>query len=116
VGFKLVWTPLARDDLRRIVRYVARANPAAATRVGEGILSSVEPLQSMPRWGEWSLKGRMKPYERLFEETTESSTDCERKIMLLRFGASGMVHGAHQIFSIWANKRSSPADAGLEPV
>jgi len=36
VDFKLVWTPLARDDLREIVRYV-----------GERILSSVEPLKGL---------------------------------------------------------------------
>jgi toxin ParE1/3/4 len=51
VDFKLVWTPLARDDLREIVSYIARDNPAAALRVGERILSSVEPLKNMPQMG-----------------------------------------------------------------
>ena len=51
MDFKLVWTPLARDDLREIVRYIARDNPAAALRVGERILNSVEPLKSMPQMG-----------------------------------------------------------------
>jgi toxin ParE1/3/4 len=51
VDCKLVWTPLARDDLREIVSYIARDNPAAALRVGERILSSVDPFKSMPQMG-----------------------------------------------------------------
>ena len=51
MALKLVWTPLARDDLRRIVSYVAQDNRAAAIRIGERILSSVEPLKSMPQLG-----------------------------------------------------------------
>jgi len=51
VDFKLVWTPLARDDLRAIVTYIARDNPEAARRVGEQILKCVETLSSMPDMG-----------------------------------------------------------------
>lgn len=51
MDFKLVWTPLARDDLREIASYIARDNPAAALRVGERILRSVEPLKTMPQLG-----------------------------------------------------------------
>ena len=51
MDFKLVWTPLARDDLREIVSYIARDDPAAARRVGERILGSVEPLTTMPQMG-----------------------------------------------------------------
>lgn len=51
MDFKLVWTPLAREDLREIVRYIAHDDPAAALRVGERILNSVEPLKSLPKLG-----------------------------------------------------------------
>jgi plasmid stabilization system protein ParE len=51
VDFKLVWTPLARDDLRAIVAYIARDNPRAARGVGEQILKCVEALSSMPEMG-----------------------------------------------------------------
>jgi toxin ParE1/3/4 len=48
---KLVWTPLARDDLRAIVTYIARDNPQAARGVGEQILKCVEALSVMPEMG-----------------------------------------------------------------
>jgi toxin ParE1/3/4 len=51
VDFKIVWTALARDDLREIVTYIARDNPVAARRVGQKVLDSVEVLMTMPRVG-----------------------------------------------------------------
>jgi addiction module RelE/StbE family toxin len=51
VALKVVWTSLARDDLREIVSYVAQDDRTAAIRVGEKILSSVEPLKTMPQIG-----------------------------------------------------------------
>src|ERR1051326_247841 len=35
----------------QIISYIARDNPAAALRVGERILGSVEPLKNMPQLG-----------------------------------------------------------------
>lgn len=51
MDFKVVWTPLARDDLREIVEHIARDDPEAARRVGERILESVEVLGDMPELG-----------------------------------------------------------------
>ncbi|MCP5516861.1 MAG: type II toxin-antitoxin system RelE/ParE family toxin [Verrucomicrobiales bacterium] len=51
MDFKIVWTPLARADLREIVSYIARDNPEAARRVGQRILAAVEVLCSMPELG-----------------------------------------------------------------
>ena len=51
MDFRLVWTPLARSDLRGIVTYIARDNPDAARRVGERVLDAVEVLRSMPQLG-----------------------------------------------------------------
>ena len=97
MDFKLVWTPLARDDLRRIVSYVARDNPGAATRVGEGILSSVEPLQSMPRMG------RMVP-ERQDETIRETIRGNYRIIYRLREEGNVI-----EIWRVWHGARGTPA-------
>ena len=51
MDFKIVWTPLARADLREIVEYIARDDSDAAQRVGERILESVEILRDMPELG-----------------------------------------------------------------
>ncbi len=51
MDLKIVWTRLARDDLRGIMEYIARNNPEAATRVGERILESVEVLRRAPELG-----------------------------------------------------------------
>lgn len=51
MDYKLVWTSLAREDLREIVRYIARDNVAAARRVGGRILEAVEVLGRMPELG-----------------------------------------------------------------
>ena len=51
MAYKLVWTKLARRDLRGIVQYIARNNPEAARQVGESILVSVELLRENPGLG-----------------------------------------------------------------
>ncbi len=51
MDYKLVWTRLAREDLREIVRYIARDNAKAARRVGDRILEAVEVSGRMPQLG-----------------------------------------------------------------
>jgi toxin ParE1/3/4 len=96
VDFKLVWTPLARDDLREIVTCVARDNPAAALRVGERILSSVEPLKGMPQMG------RMVP-ERQDETIREIIRGNYRIIYRVRAD-----HRALEIWRIWHGACGTP--------
>ena len=96
MDFKLVWTPLAHDDLREIVRYIARDNPAAALRVGERILNSVEPLKSMPQMG------RMVP-ERQDETIREIIRGNYRIIYRVR-----VERRAIEIWRIWHGARGTP--------
>lgn len=96
MAFKLVWTPLARDDLREIVSYIARDNPAAALRVGERILASVEPLQNMPQMG------RMVP-ERHDEAIREIIRGSYRIIYRLRKDKQMI-----EIWRIWHGARGTP--------
>lgn len=51
MDFQIVWTPAARDDLKEIVSYIAHDDPAAARRLGEKIIGSVEILRTMPQSG-----------------------------------------------------------------
>ena len=97
MDFKLVWTSLAREDLREIVGYVARDNPAAAIRVGEGILRSVEPLKRMPQMG------RVVP---------ERQDDTIREIIRGNYRIIYRVRKHHQvveIWRIWHGARGTPA-------
>ena len=46
--FKVVWTGLARAELREIKNYIAENNPAAAKRVIQEIEARVDFLETMP--------------------------------------------------------------------
>ena len=96
MDFKLVWTPLARDDLREIVSYIARDNPAAALRVGERILSSVEPLKSMPQMG---------------RKVPEREDETIREIVRGNYRIIYKIRGerrAIEIWRIWHGARGAP--------
>ena len=96
MDFKLVWTPLARDDLREIVSYIARDNPGAALRVGKRILSSVEPLKNMPRMGR-------KVPERQDETIREIVRGNYRIIYRVREDQQAI-----EIWRIWHGARGTP--------
>jgi|SRR4051812_43716797 toxin ParE1/3/4 len=51
MAYKIVWTERASDDLRAIVRYISRHNPAAAEGVGYGIYNRVQILVEFPESG-----------------------------------------------------------------
>ena len=55
VKYKLVWTEPASCDLEKIDRYLRRRNPAAAEKLGEGLLRRVRALEKHPELG--------RPYE-----------------------------------------------------
>ena len=48
---KLIWSPSARDDLRDIVRFIARDSRARAEAFGFRMIQSVEGLQEFPEMG-----------------------------------------------------------------
>jgi plasmid stabilization system protein ParE len=45
---KLVWTERASSDIEAIVRYIARRDPKAASRIGRGIYDRVQILLDHP--------------------------------------------------------------------
>ncbi len=46
--FKLIWTDSAIADLKDICSYISQDNPAAAGKVGRGILEHVRILETFP--------------------------------------------------------------------
>jgi toxin ParE1/3/4 len=48
---KIVWTERASGDIEAIVRYIARRNPSAASRIGQAIYDRVQILQLNPEAG-----------------------------------------------------------------
>ena len=48
---KIVWTERASGDIEAIVRYIARRDPSAASRIGLGIYDRVQILQQNPEAG-----------------------------------------------------------------
>jgi plasmid stabilization system protein ParE len=48
---EIVWTERASNDVEAIVRYIARRDPAAASRIGLGIFDRVQILVLHPEAG-----------------------------------------------------------------
>ena len=51
MGWKVIIAPSARADLETIVRFIARRNPDAATRVGYELIVRAEGLARFPEMG-----------------------------------------------------------------
>jgi toxin ParE1/3/4 len=48
---KLIWSPAARDDLREIVRFIARDNPRRAESFGYELMTRTDILHDHPEAG-----------------------------------------------------------------
>ena len=48
---KLIWTERASSDIEAIIRYIARRNPPAASRIGFGIYDRAQILLQHPDAG-----------------------------------------------------------------
>jgi len=48
---KLIWSPAARDDLRDIVRFIARDNPRRAESFGYELMTRTDILHDYPEAG-----------------------------------------------------------------
>ena len=48
---KLIWTERASSDIEAIIRYIARRNPQAASRIGFGIYDRAQILLQHPEAG-----------------------------------------------------------------
>lgn len=49
MAFKIIWSDTAGEDLKAIVFYIGRDNPAAAARLAARILSRIEVAAQFPR-------------------------------------------------------------------
>ena len=51
MGYRVIWTDEAIDDLRRAVAFIAKDNPTAAVKLGEAIIQKSLLLAEHPRLG-----------------------------------------------------------------
>ena len=51
MGWKVIFSIRCRDDLRRIVEFIARDDPAAAERFGLALIAQSESLADTPHVG-----------------------------------------------------------------
>lgn len=49
--YRIEWRPLAREDLRAIVRYIGKDNPARAQSFGAELRAKTKPLAQYPELG-----------------------------------------------------------------
>lgn len=53
--YRIEWRPMAREDLRAIVRYIGKDNPTRAKSFGKELRDKTQPLAQHPELG---CKGR----------------------------------------------------------
>ena len=51
MAFKIIWSELARDDLRSVVLFIAQDNPPVAESFGYRLMSKVDVLAQFPQLG-----------------------------------------------------------------
>lgn len=51
MAYKLIWSPLSRDDLRDIVRYISQDSPHRAQTFALRLITHAEMLQEQPEGG-----------------------------------------------------------------
>ena len=90
--FKVVWSEAAIADLHEICSYIARDNPEAALRMGQGILAHVQILARFPLIGPTYPRGAQGPLRqivfrsyRIFYDVFEESHRVD--ILHVRHGA-----------------------------
>jgi addiction module RelE/StbE family toxin len=49
--YRIEWRPMAREDLREIVRYIGKDNPARAKSFGKELQDKTKPLAQHPEFG-----------------------------------------------------------------
>ena len=55
--YRIEWRPMARDDLRAIVRYIGKDNPARARSFGKELHDKTKPLAQHPELGRTGRPG-----------------------------------------------------------
>ena len=71
--YRIEWRPMAREDLRGIVRYIGKDNPTRAKSFGKELRDKTKPLAQHPELGRTSLT--MKSWPRW----TPTLPPCRRK-------------------------------------
>jgi toxin ParE1/3/4 len=51
MAYSLIWAPTARDDLKSIVKFIARDNPERAASFGYQLIDQADKLQEFPEIG-----------------------------------------------------------------
>jgi plasmid stabilization system protein ParE len=92
MGFKVVWSDQAIEDLHGLCSYIAHHDPAAALRLGNGILNHVRVLAQFPfigprypRGAQGSLREIVFRSYRIFYDVCEESQRVD--ILHVRHGA-----------------------------
>lgn len=55
--YRIEWRPMARDDLRAIVRYIGKDNPTRARSFGKELRDKTRPLAQHPELGRTGRPG-----------------------------------------------------------
>ena len=55
--YRIEWRPMAREDLRAIVRYIGKDNQARAKSFGEELRDKIKPLAQHPELGRHGRPG-----------------------------------------------------------
>lgn len=92
MDFKVVWSDGAIGDLRDLCSYIAQRDPAAALRMGNGILDHVQILARFPFIGPHYPRGARGPLReivfrsyRIFYDVSEESQRVD--ILHVRHGS-----------------------------
>ena len=51
MAFKIVWSPISRDDLKDIIRFIAADNPEIAEQFGYRLMNQTDKLENFPEIG-----------------------------------------------------------------
>ncbi|MFT3990363.1 MAG: type II toxin-antitoxin system RelE/ParE family toxin [Luteolibacter sp.] len=51
MAYKIIWSPISRDDLRDLVRYISADNPLRAQSFALQLIAKVNGLQNFPEIG-----------------------------------------------------------------
>jgi len=51
MDYQLTWAPIARQDMRDLVAYIADNNPRAARKFARGVFQTIERLTQFPESG-----------------------------------------------------------------
>ena len=55
--YRIEWRPMAREDLRAIVRYIGKDNPTRAKSFGQELRDKTKPLAQHPELGRQGRPG-----------------------------------------------------------